>query len=106
MAEVASPSAVGPEDPTAEPSEQELKGMSLLEHLEELRRRIIYALIAIAGGFFACWGLAPRIFEYMQRPITEVLRNHHLDQTLVYLNPTQPFNLYLKVGLMTGLFVA
>jgi sec-independent protein translocase protein TatC len=107
MPDVDSSSAVKePEDPTAEHSENELKGMSLLEHLEELRRRIIYALVAIAGGFFACWGFAPRIFDYMQKPINEVLRNHHLDQTLVYLNPTQPFNLYLKVGLMTGLFVA
>ncbi|MCI0351317.1 MAG: twin-arginine translocase subunit TatC, partial [Acidobacteriales bacterium] len=107
MAEVASSSAVGqPEDPTVEQSENELKGMSLLEHLEELRRRIIYAIISIAAGFAACWWLAPRIFNYMQKPITDVLRNHNLDTTLVYLNPTQPFNLYLKVGLMAGLFVA
>jgi sec-independent protein translocase protein TatC len=107
MAEVASSSAVGqPDDPTVEHSENELKGMSLLEHLEELRRRIIYALIAIAVGFGVCWRFAPTIFAYMQKPITEVLRSHHLDETLIYLNPTQPFNLYLKVGLMAGLFVA
>jgi sec-independent protein translocase protein TatC len=83
-----------------------MPAMSFLEHLEELRRRIIYSLIAVAVGFFACWGYAEKIFEIMQRPIMEALRRNGLSQTLVYLNPTEPFNLYLKVGAMAGLFVA
>src|SRR5215471_15530475 len=85
---------------------ESMPAMSFLEHLEELRRRIIYSLIAIAVGFFACWGYAEKIFEIMQRPIMEALRRNGMSQTLVYLNPTEPFNLYLKVGAMAGLFVA
>jgi len=87
-------------------SHDSMPAMSFLEHLEELRRRIIYSLIAVAVGFFACWGYAEKIFEIMQRPIMEALRRNGLSQTLVYLNPTEPFNLYLKVGAMAGLFVA
>jgi sec-independent protein translocase protein TatC len=83
-----------------------MPAMSFLEHLEELRRRIIYSLIAVAVGFFACWGYAERIFGIMQRPIMEALHRNGLSQTLVYLNPTEPFNLYLKVGFLAGLFVA
>jgi sec-independent protein translocase protein TatC len=107
MPEVAAPPA-GPaaEDPALEQSENELSGMSLLEHLEELRKRILFSVIAMAVGFGACWRFAPTIFMYMQEPITEVLRRHKLDTNLIYLNPTEPFNLYLKVGLMAGLFVA
>src|SRR5437899_411793 len=44
--------------------------------------------------------------EIMQRPIMEALRRNGLSEKLVYLNPTEPFNLYLKVGLLAGLFVA
>ncbi|HXY04416.1 MAG TPA: twin-arginine translocase subunit TatC, partial [Terriglobales bacterium] len=41
-----------------------------------------------------------------QKPIMEALQRNKMPQTLVYLNPTDPFNLYLKVGLLAGLFVA
>jgi sec-independent protein translocase protein TatC len=83
-----------------------LRGMNLLAHLEELRRRIIYSLLATAAGFCACWYYAERIFGLMQQPIITALRHNGLDNRLVYLNPTEPFNIYLKVGFIAGLFVA
>jgi sec-independent protein translocase protein TatC len=83
-----------------------MPAMSFLDHLEELRRRIIYSLLAVAVGFFLCWGYAERIYTIMQRPIMQALHNHNLSEKLVYLNPTEPFNLYLKVGFLAGLFVA
>jgi sec-independent protein translocase protein TatC len=90
--------------PTGE--EEGMPAMSFLDHLEELRRRIIFSLIAVAVGFFACWGYAEKIYELMQRPIMEALRHNGMAEKLVYLNPTEPFNLYLKVGFLAGLFVA
>jgi sec-independent protein translocase protein TatC len=42
----------------------------------------------------------------MEQPIIQALRYHGLSGGLVYLNPTEPFNLYLEVGLVAGLFVA
>jgi sec-independent protein translocase protein TatC len=83
-----------------------LSGMSLLAHLEELRRRILYSLIGVAAGFAACWYYAERIFGLMQRPVMLALQRNGIDAKLVYLNPTEPFNLYLKVGLIAGLFAA
>src|SRR6267378_1634498 len=89
-----------------EPAKDEMPTMGFLEHLEELRRRIIYSIIAMAGGFFVCWGYAERIYDIMQRPVLDALQKNGLPEKLVYLNPTEPFNLYLKVALMAGLFVA
>jgi sec-independent protein translocase protein TatC len=80
--------------------------MGFLDHLEELRKRIVYSVIAVAIGFFACWGYAERIYGVMQRPIMDALARNNLSAKLVYVNPTEPFNLYLKVGMMAGLFVA
>ncbi len=80
--------------------------MSFLQHLEELRRRIIYALLSVAVAFVACWYYADKIFAYMQVPIMQALHRHQLDQKLVYLNPTEPFNMYLKIGFIAALFVA
>src|SRR6266478_10075664 len=84
----------------------EMPTMGFLDHLEELRKRIIYSMVAIAVGFFACWGYAENIYGIMQRPIMDALQQNGLSAKLVYLNPTEPFNLYLKVGAMAGLFVA
>jgi sec-independent protein translocase protein TatC len=84
----------------------QLQAMSFLEHLEELRRRIIYSVLFVIGGFAACWWKAEVIFGYMQRPIVTALAAHKLDTQLVYLNPTEPFNLYMKIGLFAGIFVA
>src|SRR5438876_1159759 len=89
------------------PGDQEqdapLPAMSFLQHLEELRRRIIYSLISIGVAFFFCWGYAERIYALMQKPIVPVLHEHNLPEKLVFLSPTEPFNLYLKIGFMTGI---
>ena len=82
-----------------------ITAMSFLDHLEELRRRIIYSIIAVAVGFFACWNYHEFIFGYVQRPIMDALQRNGMAEKLVYLNPTEPFNLYLKVAALAGLFV-
>ena len=86
-------------------TEEAMPTMSFLEHLEELRRRIIYCIIAVAVGFFMCWGYAESIFSLMQRPIMEALKRNGMAEKLVYLSPTEPFNLYLKIGALAGVFV-
>ena len=86
--------------------ERHARSMPLLAHLEELRRRIILSVLGVLVGFLSCWSLADRIFGLMQQPIIHALRNHGLGGGLVYLNPTEPFNLYLEVGFVAGLFAA
>ncbi|HMK23170.1 MAG TPA: twin-arginine translocase subunit TatC [Terriglobales bacterium] len=95
-------------EPASEAQDKEkdsLPAMGFLEHLEELRRRIIYCIIAVAVGFFACWGYAEKIYDIMQRPIMVALQRNGMSEKLVYLNPTEPFNMYLKVAALAGLFV-
>jgi sec-independent protein translocase protein TatC len=82
-----------------------LPAMGFLDHLEELRRRIVYSIAAVAVGFFACWWKVEKIYDVMQRPIMDALRNNGLAEKLVYLNPTEPFNLYLKIAALAGLFL-
>jgi len=89
-----------------QPSRLELPGMSLLEHLEELRRRIIYALISIAVGFGVAYHFSEQLYRLMERPILQALHNNGLSEKLVYTNPTEPFNVYLKIGVIAGLFLA
>ena len=85
---------------------EQMPAMSFLEHLEELRKRIIYSILAVAAGFFLCWGYAERIFALMQQPIMIALKRNGMPEKLVYLSPTEPCTLYMKIGLMAGVFVA
>ena len=66
----------------------QLAAMSFLQHLEELRRRIIWSLLYIMAGFFACWWKADVIYRYMKVPIDAALARHHQDPSLYFTNPT------------------
>src|SRR5579863_1948116 len=85
---------------------QQTSSMPLMAHLEELRKRVIFSVLGVLAGFFACWSYADRIFSLVQQPLIQALRHHGLTGGLVYLNPTEPFNLYLEVGIVAGLFTA
>jgi sec-independent protein translocase protein TatC len=87
-------------------AERELGSMSLLQHLEELRKRIIYSLSAVAICFGVGWWKSDFIYEKMRVPIMKALADNHWDTQLTYLNPTDPFNNYLKIGLLAGIFIA
>ncbi len=97
-----------PETPTLAPPETEeerMPSMSFLEHLEELRTRIFHAVLAIAIGMVVCWFIRERLVTFMTAPIIEVLKAKGQADKLVYLNPTEPFNLYLKICALAGLFI-
>ncbi len=85
---------------------EKMSAMSFLEHLEELRKRIIWSILSVGVAFLVCWNYAEKIYGYMQAPIMKALEHNHLEQRLVYLNPTEPFNMYMKIGLIAALFVA
>ncbi len=84
---------------------RELGSMSLLQHLEELRKRIINSVVAVAVGFFVAFWYHDQIYAWMAKPLTEALIKLHQDPTLKYTNPTQPFNIYLKLSLIASIFL-
>ncbi len=92
--------------------DEEMVKMSFLEHLEELRKRLIYSLIAVAAAFFLCFGFAQKIFDYMSVPVRSALREIRLpngqpmNDALYFTKPTDPFTLLLNLSLIAGLFLA
>lgn len=102
MPESAAPAApAAPKDPR-----EDMPAMSFLQHLEELRRRIVWSLVGVAAGFGLAWWKVEKIYGLMQAPIVKVLGAHKLDQQLVYTHPVEAFNVYLKIALIAGLFLA
>jgi len=95
----------------AEPQPREVPGteapklprMSLMEHLEELRKRIVRAVIGPAVAFTGCWFFREEIGEYLARPIYEVLPE---GTKLAFLGISDPFVLYFKMCALVAVFVA
>lgn len=77
--------------------------MSPLEHLAELRRRLIYSAIAVVVGFAVCWAFVEDIFRVMMLPVIEVLGP---GKKMIFTNPTEAFITYIKVALLAGLMVS
>jgi sec-independent protein translocase protein TatC len=81
---------------------EEFDRMSLIDHLEELRLRIVRAVIAVAVAFVVCWTFVKPIAEFLARPVYKVLPG----QKLAFLGITDPFIMYVKIAALAGLFVA
>jgi sec-independent protein translocase protein TatC len=84
----------------------ELPGMSLMDHLNELRKRFVHSIVALGIGFFVAYWFHERIYGFMEKPIRFALLAHHLPPKLVYLNPVDGFNMYLKLSFMAGAILA
>ncbi|MBE0607474.1 MAG: twin-arginine translocase subunit TatC [Deltaproteobacteria bacterium] len=71
----------------------------LTDHLDELRRRIIRALIALGVGTALCYNFAERIYSTLLSPLTEALP---ADSHLIFTELTEAFLTYFKMSLWGG----
>jgi len=77
--------------------------MSFLEHLDELRKRIINAAIALLGGFVIAFFFHQQLFDFVMRPLQAGLAD---GQRLIYTDPTEAFVLHLQIAAIGGLVLA
>ena len=96
-------SAADDDDWEDDDSDSEQGKMSFLDHLDELRRRIIYSLVAILVGLgIALFFMGP-LFQFIFKPMQALLP---AGQTLIYTDPSEAFFLQIKIALMAGLILA
>lgn len=81
---------------------EDLPTMTLLDHLEELRRRIVYSLGAMGVGILACWTFRDAIFFFLARPIQPFLPE---GRKLAFLGVTDPFLIYFKMSALAAVFL-
>ena len=77
--------------------------MSFLEHLDELRKRLIYAAYALVAGCVVAYAFIQRIFDFIMLPMQHMLPGGN---KLIYTAGAEPFMLYLKIGFIAGIFFA
>jgi len=77
--------------------------LAFTEHLEELRKRLITCIIAIACGFGASYYFADRIFRFIAAPLAKQLP---LGSTFIFTGLTDAFFTYMKLSFYAGILFA
>jgi sec-independent protein translocase protein TatC len=87
--------------------------MTMIEHLDELRTRLMRSIAAVAVGMIGGWFLFSRVFTTLQGPFCDFMTTHPElalrpsdPCRLVYLTPTEPFIIKLKVVAFLGITLA
>jgi sec-independent protein translocase protein TatC len=102
--------------PPAKPSEPEpdededddgMLRMSFLEHLEELRVRIIRALMGVAVAFGVCIFFNDMLWDAVRQPAAEALTSLGLSPNLAQITPTEGFSIiWIRLPVLAALFIA
>lgn len=80
--------------------------MTIGEHLEELRKRLIYGLVGLAVALIGCMAYCERMLAILCYPLFRGLQKHHINPQLVTNGLTEGFMTYLQVSIICGLIIA
>ena len=78
----------------------DLPGMSLMEHLDELRKRLVHSIIYLVLGCIGAGIFYKQLVAFIQAPLT------HIGKSLVFTHPMDPLNLDMQVALIGGAILA
>jgi len=78
--------------------------MPLLDHLIELRNRLIYACTALFLGFLVCYFFAEDIYAFLVQPLADIYQGQ-TGRRMIYTGLTEAFFTYLKVAFWAGAFL-
>ncbi|MFO1067166.1 MAG: twin-arginine translocase subunit TatC [Geminicoccaceae bacterium] len=79
--------------------------MPLLDHLIELRNRLMIAAAAILVGFLICYAFADSIYAFLVRPLAHIYEGQ-TGRRMIYTGLTEAFFTYLKVAFFGGMFIS
>lgn len=82
------------------------KPMPLLEHLAELRRRLLWSVAGLLIAFLVCYHFSFQIYAFIAHPLVAILKSRGEEPRLIYTQLYEAFFTYIKVSLYAALFVS
>ena len=86
--------------------EMEDSSAPLIEHLAELRNRLIHSVVAFLIGMIICFTVATPIFNFLTNPLCSVLAERGQDCDLIFISPQEGFFVAIKVSLLGGFILS
>ncbi len=94
-------------DEEEEPDEEGMLRMSFMEHLEELRSRILRALFGVAIAFVVSLTFTDPLWRIVSSPAIEALKHLGFTPKLVQITPMETFSIvWVKMPLLVSLFLS
>ena len=78
----------------------------LIEHLAELRTRLIRSVLAFVVGMVLCFTVATQIFNFLTAPLCSALADRGQDCDLIFISPQEGFFVAIKVSLLGGFMLS
>ena len=89
-------------------TDNSMKKMPLLDHLIELRQRLLWSVVTLIVLFIGAFVVAEEIFAFLQRPLAEIMYAHNIGQDsvrMIFTNLTEVFFTYVKVAFFAAAFI-
>ena len=80
--------------------------MPLLDHLIELRGRVLKSVLGLLGAFLVCFFFAEEIYGFLTQPLAEILSERREDPRMIFTALTEVFFTYVKVAFFAGAFIS
>ncbi|MCA8878707.1 MAG: twin-arginine translocase subunit TatC [Rhodobacteraceae bacterium] len=75
----------------------------LIEHLAELRTRLIWSLLAFLVGMVLCFTIAPTLLDFLAEPIATAMRARGQNPQLIFTAPQEKFFVLVRISVIGGL---
>lgn len=86
--------------------QEKLPELTLLDHLTELRLRIIHCIIFFLITFIVCYSFKNEIYNLITYPLTKVLNENHLQSKIIFTKLTENFTSTLSIVLSASMFIS
>ncbi|MBE7210987.1 MAG: twin-arginine translocase subunit TatC [Gluconacetobacter diazotrophicus] len=80
--------------------------MPLLEHLVELRRRLMWSALGFVVAFLVCYHFSSRIYLFLAQPLAHIMRQKGEQPHLIYTALYEAFFTYIKVAFFGAAFLS
>ncbi len=87
-------------------NEQSTSLMTLGEHIEELRKRLIYIILGVVVAVVCALFLTPQIIFFVKAPFSSIMTEVGLDPRLQTLAPSDGFIMYMKISVLGGIVLS
>ena len=87
-------------------SDDKIKKSSFVEHLSELRTRLVKSFIYLFFFFIICYFFSEEIYSFLVQPYADAVKDDNLNRRLIFTALQETFITYLKVAFFASMFIA
>ena len=87
-------------------SEEKVNQGSFIEHLTELRSRLLKSIIYLFAFFIVCYFFSENIYAFLVEPYAEAVKGDEVNRRLIFTALHETFLTYLKVSFFVAFFAS